>query len=96
MLTILTNNHPRDVEPWYMVPLEVIEKDFDYLDLDNLRSGMDWAEFVKYKGGWYHLNDTEECSIEGWDAMVTETFFSGVLFKWVEGFEQVIVGRYYA
>lgn len=96
MPTIVTNNQYRDVVPWYMVPLPVIEDEFDYLDLNKLRSGKEYAEFVKYKGEWYHLGDLERSSIEGWDNMVTETFFSGVLFKWASDFEAVVVGRYYS
>ena len=31
----------------------------------------------------------------GWDGVLTDTFFSGILVRYVEDFERVIVARFY-
>lgn len=64
--------------------------------------------FVVYKGEKHLLEDFTSVSgindrahpfrEEGWDGYISDTFFSGILLKWVPGslWEQVIMGRYYA
>jgi hypothetical protein len=69
--------------------------DFEYLTLDQFMEN----RFVKYKGSWYDVNDTEGPAF-GWDSHISETFFSGVLFRWPHDaqendFNYIIVGRYY-
>jgi hypothetical protein len=89
-MKIITNNHPRDIIAGYELT-EDERKEFDYIRI--------WedAQFIRYKGELYDLNDLEQNPgvFPEWSAYISDTFFSGVLFKFVNDFEQVIMGRYY-
>jgi hypothetical protein len=94
-MNITTNNIPRQLLPLTDLPAKV-QADFDYLD--------DPHEYrlVNYKGHWYDVYDsqciTRELGFEqfkGWDGIVSDSFFSGILFRLV-GDDEVIVGRYAA
>lgn len=100
-LTIITNNHERDV--LYGHELTDAERaEFDYIDWEAEKRGEILSEFVRYKGELYDLHDMERSNVPGWDSMVTDTFFSAVLFRWpregrdgIDG-EHIICGRCYA
>jgi hypothetical protein len=51
---------------------------------------------VRYRGWLYDLGDMMRAPIEGWDAIVNESFFSGVLFRYAPDTDYVICGRYYS
>lgn len=100
MLKITTNNQPRVPFALHDLPLKV-QQEFDYIDKD------DYSErFVKYRGVWYDVFDTMAVrtsrggspmtEFDGWDSFLSETFFSGVLFKWIDDGDSVIVGSYYS
>lgn len=88
-MKIITNNVPRDVHD-----------DWD-------QEGEQNDSYVMYKGEKYPLDDFMSTSgihesentfrKEGWDGYISDTFFSGILLKWVPGtdWEQVIMGRFY-
>lgn len=90
-MIIKTNNQPRDVIDGNELT-EDERKEFDYIN---------WAteyeqSFFRYKDQLYDVNDCEISHhlFEGWDGFYSETFFSGVVFRYVNDMEQVIVGRY--
>ena len=94
-MKIKTNHQPRDIIYGYELP-DTVLAEFDYLEGDDLLQ----AEFVKYKGQWYHLGDTESphnlpesSPLKQWDCFVGETFFSAVVFKFADDFERVICGH---
>jgi hypothetical protein len=107
MVTIITNNHPRDtIDAWELTVPE--REEFDYLDWVKIDKGEDSREFVRYKGELIDLGDIEVISgyeqgrtgevFKGWEGIRSDSFFSGLLFRWVKAdYEdwQVIVGRYY-
>jgi hypothetical protein len=98
-ITVITNNVPRNVIRADELTAKEREE-FDYLDWQKIDAGEDGRDFIRYKGQIYDLNDTEaipmNLEFRGWDLIVTETFFSGKLFKYVGEFgEDVICGRYY-
>lgn len=100
-VTVITNNVPRDViDAWELTPKE--REQFDYIDWASIEAGSDSASFVRYKGELYDLGDimrTESLIpwMMGWDGYVSNTFLSGILFRYY-GLEpdQIIVGRYYS
>lgn len=99
-LTIITNNVPRwIIDGWELTPKE--REEFDYIKWSDIESGNDSRQFFRYKGQLYDLNDMMSTSgldtfrIHGWDGYISDTFFSGILVKYVYDFEQVICGRYY-
>lgn len=100
-MQIITNNHRRELVSLNQLP-EDAQSDFEYLKMD------EWYDerFVQYKGEWYDVNDTmnvggitqEVGEFKGWHSYISDTFFSGILFKWPDPAEAdvVIVGRYFA
>src|SRR5262245_13080732 len=101
-LTIITNNVPRDVLEAY--ELSSAERaQFDYLDWDAIEAGEDSASFVRYKGELLDLGEFERWDNPasptrgtGWDGMRSDTFFSGVLVRYLDNFERVVMARYYS
>lgn len=101
-LTIVCNNVPRDVVDAFELTAAEREE-FDYLDWQALEEGTDSASFVRYKGELIDLGDLEVMGQNptspfwglGWDGMRSDSFFSGVLVRWVDNWERVIVARYY-
>ena len=92
-LTIKTNHVPRTIEQGFeLSPNELAE--FDYLeDAEN-------AQFFRYKGAVYDLGEffhTRSTRFEQfWDGYQSDSFFSGLLIRYVDNFERVIVARYYS
>lgn len=101
-MEVITNHVPRDVIEGYEVNSLKERKEFDYINWDAIDKGEDSATFFRYKGNLYDTNDCEPIfrdTIQGfkeWDGIFTESFFSGVVFRYVDNFERVIVGRYYS
>jgi len=96
-MNIITNNIPRQLLPLTDLPAKV-QADFDYVEEG---FGAEYR-FVQYKGHWYDVYDSQSVTRElgfdqfkGWDSIVSESYFSGILFRLVGGGE-VIVGRYAA
>lgn len=104
-MDIITNNRARPLQSFLDLPVKA-RADFDYIggaDWFDLR-------FVQYKGAWYDVADVQairtapgapvglvvdkDSPLASWSGIQSETFFSGVLFKWVNDYD-VIVGRYY-
>lgn len=100
-LTIITNNVPRDViDAWELTPAE--REEFDYHDWKAIEEGRDSASFFRYKGELYDLAeffpwDNPASPTRGyWDGMQSDSYFSGLVIRYVSDFEQVIVGRFYS
>lgn len=100
-LTIITNNVPRDVlDAWELSEAERAE--FDYLNWDALETGEESASFFRYKGEVYDLGEFMRWDgvpfspLAAWDGYQSDTFFSGLLVRYVEDSERVVVARYYS
>ena len=97
-LHFTTNNHRRDVVEAWELPASAREE-FDYLDWDALERGEDSRSFVRYAGQWIDLGDVMRAEGEiraaGWDGFNSDSFFSGLAFRYVEECERVIVARVY-
>lgn len=102
---VITNNHPRDIlYIWDFSKEEAVKvkEEFDWIK--------DWesAQFFKYNGDIYSLDEfltlhdhalyPEE--FKGWDGYSSDSYFSGVLVKWVVeewgeiDTDHIIVARY--
>jgi predicted heme/steroid binding protein len=101
-LTIRTNHQPRPILYWWDLT-EAERKEFDY------RSEDDGAMYVRYKGVTYDLSDfmrwssgvtpqMQEAGFTRWDGYASDSFFSGVLCRFVDTDqgESVIMGTYYS
>ncbi len=99
-VTVICNNAPRDIiDAWELTERE--RADFDYLPWDKIEVGEDSASFFRYKGEVYDLGNYERSSdptspLAAWDGLYSQTFFSGVLVRYVNNFDQIVVGRYYS
>ena len=98
-LEIVTNNKRRELKEFFGLP-EKAREDFDYVNGEDSFT----PRFVKYQGCWYDTHDTMRIDFarepaphpfKGWGSYISETFFSGVLFKW-GGDDTIIVGRWYS
>lgn len=102
-MEIKTNNHPREPLLWeQLTPKEQAE--FDWMnDSDHA-----CAEFVRYRGAVYTLS--EFCRVNGrgfgesvpefsplakWDGYHSDSYFSGVVVRYVDHGERVILGTFY-
>jgi hypothetical protein len=92
---IVTDNKARDILCW----LDLTKREraeHDYLDTEDKQ--MD-AEFVRYKGWCYYLNDFQgvpkRWELGDWDGYHSDSYFSGVLVRYVEQGEAVVMGTYY-
>lgn len=93
-MQIITNNKPRPMLALWELP-ESVQKDFDYVMPDDGS-----CRFVKYKGQWLDCFDMlsihrKQGGFSHWHAVASDTFFSGVLVRFVND-NDVIVGRYYS
>jgi len=93
MTTIITNNQPRNLLSWE----ELTTKEQQEFDHDYEPDSDDDYEFVRYKSEVYCLSDfiAYPSTNSDWDGVIQDTFFSGILIKFVDDSEAVIMGRYY-
>jgi hypothetical protein len=97
---VITNHQPRDVLYWYELS-DAERKEFDYLDTE---ARQDEAQFFRYRGQVYDLGEFMRVpsgpaaqsfnDLAAWDGYASDSFYSGVVVKYVEDFERVIVGLY--
>lgn len=94
----VTNNQPRPV----LYGFELTKKEqseFDYLDFDS--DDGDFATFFRYKGNVYHIGDSMRVEpmnslCKGWVGYFGESYFSAVVFKYVNDCDNVIVGQVFS
>ena len=107
-MNIITNNRPRPLACLLDLP-DVVRADFDYVAKDGDYTARfvqylgHWydvldAQFItreaRYPMGWA-MTVTGDSPLASWHGIVSETYFSGVVFRW--GAEDtVIVGMYFA
>jgi hypothetical protein len=97
MLTVTTNHVPRDVLEGY--ELTTAERaDFDYIDWQAVADGVDSAHFVRYRGKLHDLgqfvawDNPASPTRDGWDGFRPDSFYSGLVIRYVDDFERVVVG----
>ena len=100
-MNVITNNKPRSLITWAELPEGIGESGFDYVEDEDRHE----PRFFNYRGTWYDIFEFEyiydrPCYaplLRGkWTAVRTDSFFSGIVLRWFDGFNSVIVGRYYA
>jgi len=98
---IYTNGHRYTLLTWHDLPTQA-KADFDYLAEDERFD----VRFVRYRGPWYDVQDFMFVPepdqsppngpghwAAGWDAYQSDSFFSGVLVRYVDA-DQVVMGTY--
>ena len=106
MIRITTNNVPRPViDAWELSASE--RQVFDYLDWSAIERGEDSASFVRYRGELYPVSDFSAyyglsrdaglpAEFQGWHGYLSDSFWSGLLIRFTEDPEYVIVARFYS
>jgi len=96
-MLIKTNNVPRDViDAWELTADE--RERFDYLDWAAIERGEDRASFFRYRGELHDLGefmvwDNPASPTRGpWDGFRSDSFFSGLVVRYVDDCERVVVG----
>ena len=101
-MKIKTNNVPRDVLHWWDLT-DAERAEFDYLDSDDRQN---FASFFRYRGVVYDLGELiridktvaphpQRQGWEDWDGYHSNSYFSGILVRYVDGWQRVIVATYY-
>ena len=101
-MKIVCNNVRRNLIYGYELT-DAQKKDFDYINAEEFDS----HDFFTYKGVVYDPSEfvridntiAPHCQREGWekfDGYQSNSFFSGILFKYSANFESVIVATYFA
>ena len=98
-MNVITNNKPRMLLTWAELPEGIGESEFDYVEDGG---GRHEPRFFKYRGAWYDWYEFDYISdqpcyapLRGkWTAVQTDSFFSGIVLRWFDEFNSVIVGRY--
>lgn len=92
-MQIKTNNVPRDILRWDDLSADE-RSEFDYFEGDER-----WdAEFFRYRERVYDLGeftvwDNPASPTRGqWDGFRSDSFFSGLVVRYVDDFERVVVG----
>lgn len=100
-MRVKTNNVPRDVvDAWELTADERAQ--FDYLDWPAIEAGSDSASFIRFRGELHDLGEFQvwdnpaSPTRERWDGYRSDSFFSGLVVRYCEDHEQVIVGTFYA
>lgn len=83
-MKIITNNQIRPILHWY----HLTDKEREQLD-----TGLEEKSFFRYKREVYCLGDFTYTNTQGWHGVLPETFYSGMLIKFID--DGVIVGRCY-
>jgi hypothetical protein len=101
-LSIITNNVPRFILDAYELTADE-RAEFDYIDWAGVDTGSESASFARYRGELYDLGEFERWDNPAsptrdthWDGMRSDTFFSGVLVRYCDDHESVVMGRYYS
>ena len=96
-LTVKTNNVRRDLISAFELngaEYSKLRKEFDWMEDQDF----DYAMFFNYRGQVYALADflrTEgDLLAQGWQGVLNQTYFSGLLVKIVDSCQSVVVGRY--
>ena len=94
-MRIITNNQPRNLV--YGDELTAAERaDFDYVE------DIDSHAFFRYRGVVYdpseflQWDNPASPTHQDWHGVRSDSYFSGVVIRYTEDFEQVVVGTYLA
>ena len=93
-INIMTNNKPRQLICGYQLS-DKQKKDFDYIDSREI----DNHDFVIYKNNVYDVEeftrvDDNSKHFKEWHGYSSDSFFSGVLIKYCEDNDYVVMGWY--
>lgn len=94
-ITIITNNAKRDLlSGWELTDKERAE--FDYIENFEECGNI----FFRYRGSLYDTGEfvrtPQNEPFDRWDGVQPDTYFSGILIRYTNDFESVVVARYFS
>lgn len=99
MTIITTNNQERPIIEAYELTNREREE-YSYLDWPAIKRGEDSASFIRYRGQLYDLREFvgtgDMFSPSVWDGYRSDSFYSGIVVRWVYPYDCVVVGTYVA
>ena len=99
-MDIVTNNVPRQLIHGYELT-DKEREEFDYLSSDELFE----RDFFRYKGNVYdmgefmRITDTMELhdsQLKEWHGYMADSYFSGILVRYIERDEEIVVGQFFS
>jgi hypothetical protein len=92
-LTIKTNGQYRNLIYGYEIT-EKEQADFDYISDEDMQG----RGFIRYRGRLYDAGDMMRApsDMPEWDGVVSDSYFSGVLFRFSSDGERVKCATYYS
>lgn len=97
-VTIKSDKKWRNLIYGYELPKKW-RKEFDYLTDEEFET----RNFAKYRGWYYDINEFSAINdrmgyaeFKGWDGIVSDSYFSGVVIKLSSDGEQYKIGRFYS
>ena len=92
---ISTNNQPRELLAFHELPEPIRQTEFDYVTGEIEQHT---PRFFQYRDWWYDSHEFLTClstlNLSDWHGYQPDSFFSGVVIRFTEDYEQVIVGTY--
>ena len=96
MLEITTNNHSRPLIYGHELTDEE-KQDFDYLDnIEEDFTGFRYKNQVYSLDQFMRIENHTSIDFNSWDGYHSDSFFSGILVKFSDCGESVIVGMYFS
>ena len=99
-MNIVTNNAPRQLINGFELS-DKERQEFDYLTDDELCESV----FFKYKGELYNLGEfmvvtstmvLHDSQLKEWHGYMADSYFSGILVRYIERDEEIIVGQFFS
>ena len=94
-LDIISNHQPRELLAFYELPEPIRQTEFDYVT-DEMEQHT--PRVFQYRDWWYDSHEFMACSgipeLSDWHGYQSDSFFSGVVIRYTEDYEQVIAGTY--
>ena len=88
-MKIITNNQYRPLLNFYELSLEQ-QSSVDWVDLED----REYSHFFVYKGYPYHTSMFLRTETPGWDGILSDSYFTGVLARLSKDGESILVGRF--
>ena len=92
MLTIRTNNAPRELLCWDDLTTKE-QGNFDYIN------DPESASFFRYRGCVYDLGEmlsAHGMPLKGWHGYASDSYFSGIVIRLVDDGERIVCGTYFS
>lgn len=87
-MRIVTNNVPRDILNGYeLTDNEQLE--FDWIE------NFDAYSFFRYRGNVYCLSEFMRYGGDNWDGCMADSYFSGILVRYCDNNERIVVASWY-